>query len=61
MFIVGVKDVSPLIITLFSSIITLLIPYSYRNGYDGLLVALGIKPGAYNLDNYGVNTYGLSI
>ena len=51
--------VSPLITTLFSSVITLLVPYN-NGGYNGLLVVLSIKPGAYNLDNYNTSIYNLS-
>ena len=55
-------DVSPLTNTLFSSVTTLPIPDdSGDNGYDGLLVVLGIKPGAYNLGSYDFNAYNLPI
>ena len=59
-FIIGVEGVSPLITTLFSSVITLLITYNNRD-YNGPPVALNIKPGAYNLDCCGANTYNLPI
>ena len=49
-----------LVTTLFSSVITLLIPYNNNNNYNDPLVALNIKPDAYNLDNYNINTYNLS-
>ena len=50
--------VSPLIAALFSSGITLLISCN-SNGYDGLSVVLGIKPGTYNLGGCGSNAYSL--
>ena len=53
--------VSPLIAALFSSVITLLITYNGNNDYDGPLVALDIKPGAYNLGGCGPDTYSLLI
>ena len=59
-FVVGVEGVFSLIITLFSSVITLLVPYNNRS-YNDLLVALNIKPGAYNLDGYSTGVYNLSI
>ena len=52
--------VSFLITILFSSGITLLVPYG-SSGYNGLLVVLGIKPGVYNLDDYGSSACGLSV
>ena len=58
-FVVGVKGVSFLIITLFLFLIRLLI--FYNNGYDGLLVALDIKSGAYGLGGYNSDVYSLSI
>ena len=57
---VGVEGVSPLIITLFSSIITLPVSGSSKGGYNGLLIALNIKPGVCSLDNYNSDTYGFS-
>ena len=41
-----------LIATLFSSDITLSIPYNNDNNYNDLLIVLSIKPGAYKLDDY---------
>ena len=55
------NDVSSLITTLFSSGITLLVPYNNSNDYNDLLIALNIKPNAYGLDNYSLNTYNLPI
>ena len=49
-----------LITTLFSSGTTLLIPYNGSDDYDGLLIALNIKPGVYNLGNYNFNIYSFS-
>ena len=57
---VGVEGVSPLITTLFSSVITLPVSYNNKGGYNGLLIVLDIKPGVYNLDGCGPNTYNLS-
>ena len=51
--------VSPLITALFSSVITLPVPYGGGGGYNGLLIALGIKPGACGLGGYGFSTCGL--
>ena len=59
--VVGVEGVSSLIITLFSSVITLSIPYSDKGNYNDLLIVLNIKSGAYNLDNYSPNIYNLFI
>ena len=59
-FIVGVKSVSPLIITLFSFVITLLILYN-SGDYNGLLVVLNIKPGACGFDDYDIGVYGLLV
>ena len=53
------NGVFPLIITLFSSVTTLLVPYSSDSSYDGPLIALGIKSDAYSLDGYNSNTYNL--
>ena len=59
-YIIVFDGVSPLTTTLFSSDITLSIPYSNSdNNYNDLLVALNIKPSAYNLDDYNPNTYNL--
>ena len=58
---VGVEGVSPLITTLFSSVITLSISYNNKDGYDGLLVVLNIKYGAYNLGGYGFSAYSLPV
>ena len=60
-YIIVSDGISPFITTLFSSGTTLLIPYNSNSdgGYDGLPVVLNIKPGAYNLDDYGSNTCGL--
>ena len=57
------NGVSSFIITLFSSVTTLPVPYGGGGGYDynDLLVVLGIKPGAYNLGGYGSGAYGLLI
>ena len=52
------NGVSSFITTLFSSGITLLVPCG-DGGYNGLLVVLDIKPGAYNLDNYNPDACGL--
>ena len=52
-------DVSPFTATLPSSIITLSIPNSNNSGYNDLLIALNIKPNAYNLDDYNFNIYNL--
>ena len=60
-YVVIFDDVSSLIAALFSSDITLLIPYNNSNGYNGLPVALNIKPGAYNLGNYNPDIYNLPI
>ena len=60
-YVIVFNGVSPLAATLFSSGITLLIPYNNGDGYDGPPVALGIKPGAYNLGDYSPNTYSLPI
>ena len=59
-FIVGVEGVSPFIAALFSSVITLPVPYS-DGGYNGLLIVLGIKPGVYNLGGYNINIYSFSV
>ena len=53
------NDVFSFITTLFSSVITLLI--SYNNDYNGLPVALNIKPGVYNLDDHNPNAYSLPV
>ena len=58
---VGVEGVSSLIVTLFSSVITLPVPYGGKGSYDGLLVALNIKLSAYNLGNYSPDVYSLPI
>ena len=50
---------SPLITTLFLFLTKLSI--SYSGGCDGLLVALGIKPSAYNLDGYNSGIYGFPV
>ena len=60
-YIIVFDGVSPLIATLFSSVITLPIPYNSRNGYNDLLIALNIKSSAYNLNNYNSDIYNLSI
>ena len=60
-YIIVSNGVSPLIITLFSSGTTLLIPYNNNNNYNGPLVVLNIKPDAYNLDDYNFNIYSLFI
>ena len=54
------------VITLFSFVTTLLVFYSYNNGYDGLAGILNIKPNIYNLGDYGSdacgpNAYSLSV
>ena len=59
-FAVEIKNVFFIIIMLFSSIITLLIPYG-NGGYGGLLVVLNIKSNVCNLDDYNADIYGLSI
>ena len=52
--------VSPFINTLFSSVTTLPVPgRGGGGGCDGLLVALGIKPGACGLGSCGPGAYGL--
>ena len=33
----------------------------YGGDYDGLLVALSIKPGAYDFGGYNFNIYGFSV
>ena len=53
--------VSSLITALLSSIITLLIPYNNSDDYDGLSVALDIKPGVCSLGGYNPNIYDLSV
>ena len=54
--------VSPLTITLLSSIITLSVSYNdYGCSYNDLLIALNIKPGAYSLDDYSLSIYSLPI
>ena len=58
-FIIEVKNVSFLIITLFLFLTRLPVPYS--SDCDSLLVALNIKPSAYNLDDYGSDAYSLPI
>ena len=58
-FVIILVEISSFIITLSSSITKLLIPYN--NNYNDLLVALNIKPNAYNLDNYNINTYNLPV
>ena len=58
-FVVGVEGVSPLIIALFSSVITLLVICGNRD-YNGLPVALDIKPGVCGLGGYNAGAYGLS-
>ena len=62
-YIIVSDGVSPLIITLFSSSMTLPIPYDNNGnyGYNDLLIALNIKPNAYNLDDYSPDIYGLPI
>ena len=60
-YVVVSDDVSPLAITLLSSIITLSIPYNNNNNYNDPLVVLNIKPGAYSLDSYNLNIYNLPI
>ena len=51
--------VSSLIITLLSSTMTLLVSYNNKDDYNGLLIVLNIKSGAYNLGNYNPNIYSL--
>ena len=47
---------------LFSSITTLPVPGRDSSGsYDGLLIVLGIKPGACNLGGYSFDAYNLPI
>ena len=58
-FVVGVKGVSFFIIALFSSVITLSVSYS-GGGYNGLSVALDIKPGACGLGGCSSDIYSLS-
>ena len=60
-YIIVFDGVSSLIIALFSSVITLPVFNSGKGDYNDLSVALGIKPGAYNLDNYDPNVYNLPI
>ena len=58
---VVLNGVSSFITTLFSSGITLPVFYSDNGGYDGLSVALNIKPDVCNLDGYSFNIYSLFI
>ena len=60
---VTVSDgVSSLITALFSFGITLLVFYSNGgNDYDGLSIALDIKPGACGLGGYNSGAYSLPI
>ena len=63
-YVIVLDGVSPLIAALFSSGITLLVPYNDGNGdcdYNGLSVALNIKPGVCGLDGYGFGAYSLFI
>ena len=60
-YIIVSDGVSSLITALFSSGTTLLVSYGSSGGYNGLLIALGIKPGVYSLGGYGFSTYGLSV
>ena len=61
MYIVVFDGVSFLIITLFSSGMTLLVSYSGGGGYDGPPVVLNIKPGVYSLGDCGSNAYSLFV
>ena len=60
-YVIVFDDVFFLIITLFSSGMTLPVLCSSGSGCDGLLVALNIKPGAYSLGGYNPDTYNLPI
>ena len=62
-YIIVSDGISSLIAALFSSGTTLLIPYNNNSGggYNGLLVALDIKPSACSLGGYSLSTYGLPI
>ena len=60
-YVIVSDGVSSLIAALFSFVITLLIPYNDSDGYDDLLVALGIKPGVCSLGDYSPNVYNLFI
>ena len=61
-YVIVFDDVFPFITTLFSSDITLLIPYNNNSGgCDGLPVALSIKLNVCSLDDYNPNTYNLPI
>ena len=53
--------VSFFIITLFSFGTTLSVSYNGNNGYNDLLIALGIKPGVCSLGGYGFDAYGFSV
>ena len=53
------NGVSPLITTLFSSGTTLLISYNNGSDYDGLLIALNIKPDVCSLNGYSPDVYSL--
>ena len=53
--------VSPLITTLLSSTITLLVLYGDNNGYNDLLIVLGIKFGVYGFGGYSPGIYGFPI
>ena len=52
--------VSPLIATLFSSVMTLPVPSGSNSSYDDPLVVLNIKPGACSLGGYSPGVYSLS-
>ena len=61
-YIIVFNGVFPLTAALFSSVITL--PVSgdnNNNGYDGLLIALDIKPDACSLGGYSLNIYDLPV
>ena len=51
------KDVSPLIITLSSSSIKLLVPYNGRDGPEPGVVA---DPNVYDLNAYNLGVYSVS-
>ena len=52
---------SPFATILLSSTMTLLVPYGYSSGYNGLIDTLSIKPNVYNLGGYSLNIYDLPV
>ena len=59
-FVVGVERMFSLVITLFSSVITLPVSYNSGGGCNGPPVALGIKPGVCDLGGCGPDAGNLS-